>query len=114
MAELTAIDLVDAYTAGGLTDKLFTAMVASTTVRITGREIFIFKTDDDLAASIIITSVADPATDRTGDITIPIGAGAGKHGIWYANELKGFKNPATAFVTVPAVANGEMMVLRPL
>ena len=111
MAELTPIQLLDAYTAGALTDQVFTSMAASTTVRITGKEIFIFKDDDDLGATFTITSVATAKAARTGDISIVVAAGGGKYGIWFSNQLDGFKN-SSGFVTIPAVANGEMMVLR--
>lgn len=110
MAELLAIEPANPWT-GGPTDQVFTTMAASTTVRITGRELFLFKADDDLGCTIVITSVAAQKTSRTGDVTIVVATGAGNYGLW-KSSVDGFKNPSTAFVTVPIVANGEMMVVR--
>jgi len=111
MAEITALEPGNAYD-GGITDQVFSSIVASSTVRLTGREIFIFKTDDDLTGTVVISSVASSKTKRTGDISLVIASGAGKHAIW--DSVKdGFLDGATGMITIDALANGEMMVIRP-
>ena len=112
MAELTPINPGNPYD-GGVTDQVFTAMTASTTFRWTGKEVLIFKTSDDLTGDVVISAVASNKTKRTGDITITIAAGAGKYAVWGNAPHDGFLDQGTGMITVDALANGEMMIIRP-
>lgn len=78
---------------------------------LTGREILLVHNANAAAKTVTVTSVADPVTKRTGDITA-YSVGIGEYAVFPQFQMLGWANSSGKIHIAASAADVEFLVLR--